>query len=276
MKKALLVLTVFLVGTLVACTTSSGYEVIEGNTLTVGLEAAYAPYNWTTTTENEFTVPLSGQLGAYVDGYDVVIATAIADELGLELEIVAIEWDGLIPALTSHQIDVIIAGMSPTAERAQTVSFSNEYYRATQVMVVRDDSSYAAATAIADFANATVIAQLGTLQDDLIDQIASVNHGTSLDSYNAITQSVRSGEADAFIAELPVAMGITQANSDLTFITFAEGYGFTVTDADVTSAVAVRQEDTQLLGAINNVLATITNETREAWMAAALDRQPSE
>ncbi len=276
MKNILLVLTAILVGTLAACTTASGYEVTEGQTLTVGLEAAYAPYNWTTASENDFTVQLSGQAGAYVDGYDVVIARAIANELGLELEIVAIEWDGLIPALTAHQIDVIIAGMSPTPERAETVSFSTEYYRATQVMVVRNDSSFTTATSLGDFAEATVVAQLGTLQDDLIDQIEDVDHGTPLNSYNAITQAVRSGEADAFIAELPVAMGITQANSDLTYVTFTEGQGFMVDDSDVTSAVAVRQEDTALLEAINGVLAQITVETREAWMMAALDRQPGE
>lgn len=276
MKKILFILTVLLVVTLAACTTSNGYEVTEGNTLTVGLEAAYAPYNWTTTTENEFTVQLSGQTGAYVDGYDVVIASAIANELGLELEIVAIEWDGLIPALIANQIDVIIAGMSPTAERMETVSFSTEYYRATQVMVVRNDSAYTTATSLNDFADTTVVAQLGTLQDDLIDQITNVTHATALNSYNAITQSVRSREADAFIAELPVAMGITQANSDLTYVAFNDGEGFTVSEADVTTAVATRQGDTDLLEAINGVLASISIETRDAWMSAALDRQPGE
>lgn len=274
MKKVLLVLTAILIGSLAACTTNDSYAVTVGNTLTVGLEAAYAPYNWTTTATNDFTVPLSGQSGAYVDGYDVVVASYIAEELGLTLEIVAIEWDGLIPALTSNQIDVIIAGMSPTAERAQTVAFSTEYYRATQVMVVRNDSAYAAATQLSDFSEATVVAQLGTLQDDLIDQITDVDHATPLDSYNAITQAVRSGEADAFIAELPVAMGITQANSDLIYIEFTEGNGFTVSEADVTTAVAMRQQDTDLLEAINGVLATLTTETRDTWMSAALDRQP--
>lgn len=274
MKQVLFVLVAMFVATLAACSTSNQYEIAEGNTLRVGLEAAYAPYNWTTTTTNAYTVPLSGQVGAYVDGYDVVIASEIADELGLELEIYAIEWDGLIPALVSNQIDVIIAGMSPTPERAQTVSFSGEYYRATQVMVVRDDSAYADATSLDDFMNATVVAQLGTLQDDLIDQITDVDHATPMDSYNAITQAVRSGEADAFIAELPVAMGITQANSDLTYVELT--HGFEVSDADVTSAIAMRQSDTDLLVAINTVLASISTETRDLWMSAALDRQPEE
>lgn len=272
MKRMFFVLFVLLALTLSACSTSS-YEVEEGNTLVVGLEAAYAPYNWTTQTQNEFTVPLSGQPGAFVDGYDVVVARHIAEELGLVLEIKAIEWDGLIPALQAGQIDVIIAGMSPTSERAKTVNFSTEYYRAQQVMVVRTDSNYASATTLAGFNGAKVVAQLGTLQDDLIDQIPNVVHQTPLDSYNALTNAVLSGVADAFIAELPVAMSIVQSNSNLTFVNFAGSNGFTLSEEDVTTAVALRKRDTALLEAINGVLANISAETKDAWMLAALNRQ---
>ena len=271
MKRMFLVLTVFLAFGLTACSASS-YEVREGNTLVVGLEAAYAPYNWTTQTENDFTVPLSGQPGAFVDGYDVVVASYIAAELGLVLEVKAIEWDGLIPALQAGQIDVIIAGMSPTSERAQTVNFSTKYYRAQQVMVVRTDSNFASADALADFSGAKVVAQLGTLQDDLIDQIPSVVHQTPLDSYNALTNSVLSGVSDAFIAELPVAMSIVQSNANLTFVNFTSN-GFTLSEEDITTAVALRKRDTALLEAINEVLADLTVETRDAWMLAALNRQ---
>lgn len=271
MKRMFLVFTLLLSLTLTACGSSS-YEVVEGNTLVVGLEAAYAPYNWTTQTENEFTVPLSGQPGAFVDGYDVVVASYIADELGLVLEIKAIEWDGLIPALQAGQIDVIIAGMSPTSERAQTVNFSTEYYRAQQVMVVRSDSAFASADALADFSGAEVVAQLGTLQDDLIAQIPNVVHLTPLDSYNALTNSVLSGVADAFIAELPVAMSIVQSNSNLTFVNFTSN-GFTLSEEDITTAVALRKRDAALLEAINGVLAELSTETRDAWMLAALNRQ---
>ncbi len=272
MKRMFLVLTLILSLALSACSGAS-YEVKEGNTLVVGLEAAYAPYNWTTQTANDFTVPLSGQPGAYVDGYDVVVASYIADELGLVLEIKAIEWDGLIPALQAGQIDVIIAGMSPTSERKQTVNFSTEYYRAQQVMVVRTNSTYANATSLANFSGAKVVAQLGTLQDDLIDQITGAVHQTPLDSYNALTNSVLSGVADAFIAELPVAMSIVQSNANLSYVNFTGENGFTLSEEDVTTAVALRKRDVALLEAINGVLESLSTETRDAWMLAALGRQ---
>lgn len=271
MRRILIVLVVALTFILSACS-QSVYEVKEGNTLVVGMEAAYAPYNWTTTTETEFTMPIHGQAGAFVDGYDVVIAKKIAEELGLKLVIKAIDWDGLIPALQAGTIDVIIAGMSPTAVRKETVNFSSEYYRASQVMVVRTDSKYANATSISEFSGAEVIAQLGTLQDDLVNQIPGVKRGTALESYNAITNAVTSGVSDAFIAELPVAISITSSNPQLKYIQFDSENGFTVLEEDVVSAVAVRKVDNELLEAINGVLEKLSVESKEAWMTLAVSR----
>ena len=83
-------------------------------TFRVGMECNYAPYNWTQAEPSEFTVPIEGG-GGYADGYDVRIAKRVAEELGYDIEIVKTEWDGLVPSLLSGNIDVIIAGMSPTA-----------------------------------------------------------------------------------------------------------------------------------------------------------------
>ena len=88
--------------------------------------------------------------GGYADGYDVRIAKRIAQELGMDLEIVKTEWDGLTPALLSGNIDVIIAGMSPTAERKLTIDFTDAYYVTELTVVVRKDSAYAAAASLAD------------------------------------------------------------------------------------------------------------------------------
>jgi ABC-type amino acid transport substrate-binding protein len=261
---------------LAACQTNEQFDLESETEFVVGLEAAYAPFNWSTPTENSFTVPLSGQPGFYVDGFDVVMSQRIADELGLDLVIRAIEWDGLIVALTSGEIDMIIAGMSPTAERAQTVSFSEAYYRSEQVMVVRSDSTYADATSLADFSGARVVAQEGTLQDDLIDQIAGVNHRPTLNDYSALAVALSSGSVDAFVAELPVAQGLVASNSIYSIIQFGEGLGFTVTEEDVAVAVALRQEDVDLLAAVNLALSTISFEDRNTIMTEALSRQPQE
>ncbi len=275
MRKIFLLIVLFTaVLTVSACSTEGGFDLTTETEIVVGLEAAYAPFNWATPTENGFTVPIANQTGFYADGFDVVMAQEIADALGLTLVIRAIEWDGLIPALLAGEIDLIVAGMSPTSERAQTVAFSDAYFQSEQVMVVRNYGNYADATSLDDFTGARVVAQLGTLQDDLIDQITGVNHQAALNDYASLVTALLNNASDGFVAELPVAMGIVAANPNLSYITFIDGNGFTVTPEDVTVSVALRQEDTALLSAINDALNAISTETRNGYMEAALSRQP--
>ena len=120
------------------------------DTLRVGMECNYAPYNWTQSEPGEDAVAIAA--GGYADGYDVRIAKIIADKLGMELEIVKTEWDGLTPALLSGNIDVIIAGMSPTEERKLTIDFTDAYYVTELCVVVRKDSKFAQAQSLAHIA----------------------------------------------------------------------------------------------------------------------------
>lgn len=109
-------------------------------TLKIGMECAYEPYNWTDTDGSSLgAVPISseGQQGLYANGYDVQIAQYVANRLGLKLEIYAMEWDSLIPAVNSGAIDAIVAGMSPTAERAQEIDFTDTYYESNLVVIIR-------------------------------------------------------------------------------------------------------------------------------------------
>jgi ABC-type amino acid transport substrate-binding protein len=256
-------LTMFL---LVGCTEESTNELV------VGLECNYAPFNWTTSEATDTAVEIDG-VNAYCDGYDVMVASAIADELEMDLVIRKIEWDGLIPALLSNEIDVIIAGMSPTPERAETVLFTDEYYRSEQVLVVQSGGDYASAASLDDFNGAAVIAQMGTLQDGLIDQITGVNHMNALGDYPSLVASLTSGVSDALVAELPVAQSIVSSNEGLTIVQLGVN-GFTVEDSDVSVSVAVRQEETDLQAAINSVLDNLTTEERNTLMSDALTSQP--
>lgn len=109
-------------------------------TLKVGMECAYEPYNWTETTSGTIgEVPISGEgkEGLYANGYDVQVAQYVANKLGLKLEIYAMEWDSLLPAVHSGNIDAIVAGMSPTAERKQEIDFTDAYYESNLVVIIR-------------------------------------------------------------------------------------------------------------------------------------------
>lgn len=109
-------------------------------TLKIGMECAYEPYNWTDTEGTSLgavSISSEGQSGLYANGYDVQIAQYVANRLGLKLEIYAMEWDSLIPAVNSGAIDAIVAGMSPTAERSEQLDFTDTYYESNLVVIIR-------------------------------------------------------------------------------------------------------------------------------------------
>ncbi len=270
MKKVIIFISfLFTTFALVSCN-----QTVE-ETIVVGMEADYAPFNWMEMTKaSEYSTKISGQPG-YADGFDVVVAKYIAEKLGKKLVIKAIDWDGLIVSLNNGEIDLIIAGMSPTASRKLEVNFSNYYYRSENVVIVRKDSPYANAQSILDFEGAKVIAQKDTIQDDdeIYDQLIGAVRQVPLGSYAEITQSLLSGTSDAFLAEMPVAISVTSSHSDLTYITFREGSGFDILEENLQISVALRKSDNDLLDQINEILATITTEQREAWMLGALERQ---
>jgi len=285
MKKGLFLILALLSITLtVGCSNSSSIVVNEDNYdtiqkrgyIVVGMECAYAPFNWTVESSNAYdTAVIIDGSNNYCDGYDVQVAQTVADGLGVDLVVKAVDWDGLIPSLAdSGQIDMIIAGMSPTAARALTVSFTNEYYNSTHVVLLRADSAYANATSILNFAGANVVGQMSTIYDDLIVQMTGANHVSPLGDVPTIVTGINSGTYDATIVELPVALATCQSNSDLTYIQFASGSGFDVSYEDSAVAIALRQNDVTLLNRINDILATVSTTQRESWMVSAIDRQP--
>ena len=262
---------------LVACSpktnAASDLETIkEKGKIVVGMECAYAPYNWTTTTPGEHTVPISNNPGAYADGYDVVIAKAIADGLGVELEIKAIEWGGLIPALEAGQIDLVIAGMSPTEERKLSIDFTDTYFDSELVMVIRKDGAYTNATSIQDFSGAKITGQLSTFHYDVIDQINGVNKGTALEDFSALIMALDGKSIDGYVCEKPGAVSAVAANSNFTFIEFEEGNGFVCDPAESSISVGLRKES-NLTPEINKILASLDSQ-KEAIMNAAIARQP--
>ena len=276
MKKGILFISLGLVSALLfGCSPAGPYSLERETKLVVGLEAAYAPFNWAETKESEYTMPLANQRGSFVDGYDVSIARLIGDELGKKVEFKAIEFLGLIPALKSRDINIIIAGMSPTEVRKREIAFSEEYYRSQIVMIVNASGSYKDATSISDFSGAKVVAQIATLYDDVIDQIPNVDHLQPLDDYANLVSAVKSNSADAFVAEMPVAISILNANPTLKIIKLTNG-GFATLDADITVAIGLRLIDTELQSALNSALSKISLETRETLMNEAVARSGSD
>ena len=118
--------------------------------LVVGMEAGYPPYNWTQNDDANDALPIQDSPD-FAGGYDVLIARRIGEILDREVIIMKLEWEGLIPALQSDRIDLIIAGMSPTAERAEVIDFSDPYYELQFAIVVNAESEFTETTTLADF-----------------------------------------------------------------------------------------------------------------------------
>ena len=239
-------------------------------TLKVGMECNYAPFNWTQVEDSDTAEPISSV--DYCDGYDVVMAARIAAELDMDVQIVKTDWDNLIPALNNNDIDLIIAGMTATPDRAEAVNFTEPYYESQMVVVVRKDSDLTNITSIQELSGYNVLGQLNTLYDEIIDQIEGVNHMTPMESYPRMVLSLQSGEADAITAEMPVAQGVVAANPDLAIVAFDEANGFV---ADTSVSIAARKSDTELLAKVQSVLDGISQEERNTMMAEATDRQPA-
>ena len=241
-------------------------------TLRVGMECDYAPYNWTQASESEDALPLAA--GGYADGYDVRIAKKVAEYLGYDVVIVKTVWENLVPELLSGNIDCIIAGMSPTEERMATIDFTDPYYTSDVVIVVRKDGGYADATSLADFAGAKITGQQATFHYDVIDQIEGVNKMPAQDTFSTMIVALSAGDIDGYISERPGAESAMATNPNLTYVAFETGKGFDASTEDTTIAVGIAK-GSELTAKINEALATISEEERQQIMLDALSAQPS-
>ena len=193
--------------------------------LRVGMECAYAPNNWQESEASETNVPIENVPGAYAEGYDVQIARIIADQLGLELVVVKMDWDGLIEALNQGQIDAIIAGMADTESRKEAINFTSPYHETVYALMVNAGTQYENATSLADFNGASVLGQKDTALDWTIDQIEGVNHLTAVASVPDMIARLQQGTCDAIVINLENAPGYLASNPNFVVISFPEGEG---------------------------------------------------
>lgn len=240
-------------------------------TFKVGMEAGYAPFNWTQIDDSNDGVLIDGN-AEYAGGYDVEMAKKVAEGLGKRLVIVKTEWDGLVPALISGKIDAIIAGMSPTAERKEKIDFSDNYYKSNLVMVVKKGSNYEKATSIQDFKGSKITAQLSTFHYTVIDQIEGVKKQTAMDNFPAMRVALESGIIDGYVSERPEGVSASAANKNFVMVEFQEG--FQTSEDDTAIAVGLKK-GSDLTVKVNEILAGISEDERTSIMDKAIANQPA-
>ena len=212
----------------------------------------------------------------YVYGYDVMMAKKIADALGYNLEIVKLDWDSLVPAVQSGSVDCVIAGQSITSERLQMVDFSEPYYYASIVTLVKKDGAYANAKGVADLAGATCTSQLGTIWYDIcLPQIPDANIQPAQESAPAMLVALESGRTDVVVTDMPTGMAAQVAYPDFQLLDFSgTDDDFQVSDEEINIGISVQKGNTELLDQINSVLDTMTTDDYDAMMQEAISVQP--
>ncbi len=266
-KFGAILLSIALVAALIVLAVRNARNSSDENTLKVGMECAYAPFNWIQPTAKNGAIKISG--GWYACGYDVYIAEEIAKKMGKKLEIIKIDWDGLLPALTSGKIDAIIAGMSATKERKQAIDFTDNYYASNIVIVLKKSSPYAGAKSLSDFKGAKITGQLSTVHYTLIDQIPGVIKEVPMEDFSSMISAVNAGKIDGYISEKPAALAAVRTNPTLTYAELEKGKGFSYSQDDVAIAIGVKK-GSSLKDKINSALSIVDEKRRDELMEKAV------
>ena len=248
---------------------------VEDGVLTVGMECAYAPYNWTQMDDSNGAVPIANNPGTYANGYDVMIAKKICEANGWELEVMAIGWDGLVPALNAGQLDAVIAGQSMTETRMQEVDMAGPYFYASIVCVTQKDNALATATGISQLSGACT-AQTGTIwYDSCLPQIEGAELMPASETAPAMIMAATSGTVDYICTDMPTAMGACATYDNLVILDFSGTEdNFEVDQGEINIGISVVKGNTFLLDAMNAVLAEMTVEDFNNTMNEAISVQP--
>ena len=254
---------------------------LEDGKLTVGLECAYAPYNWTQMDDSNGAVPISNVPGAYANGYDVMIAKRICEAYGWELEIVSSAWDSLTPAVQAQTMDANIAGQSMTADRMAEVDMAGPYYYATIVCVTTKDSKYANAKSIADLAGGKCTSQSGTIwYDTCLSQIEGAELLAPAETAPNMIMQLQTGSVDFICTDMPTAMGAVALDDNLVILNFSGTDGDfkfaseTERAENVNLGISVLKGNADLKNAIDKVLSAMTEEHFNILMDQAIAIQP--
>lgn len=209
-NKLFMFMLVLVIAVLAACGTdkdetsdSEGTAKEEQNVLVMGTSADYAPFEYVDTAKSNEII-----------GFDVDLAKLIGEKLGYEIKVENMDFNSLIPALQADKFDIVISGMTPTADREEVVDFSIAYYETEQYFVTKKDSGI---KSLKDTKGAVVGAQTSSIQEDLAEELGT-KHDFKVESRNLIpelVQELMTGRFDGAVIENIVAENYLKQNKDL-------------------------------------------------------------
>ena len=264
-----------------ACGTSQ----VDNSKLVIGMECAYQPFNWTENKANEWTLPIDGT-NEFADGYDIAVARYLSKDLGRDVVIKRIEWDDLIPSLNSGSINMVLAGMSSTAERRKTIDFTEPYLQSDLAFLIKESNipagnskdnplNYDGLKEL--FRGQSLVCQANVVGDDIIEDYFvnqegfNIKHSAAQQTYPLAALDVQRGISFAMPAELPVieAMasleGLGVLYCDYSFLSEGDLEGLSVN-------IGLKKGNTELLNDLNASLRKLTQDERSTMMGEASKR----
>ena len=210
----------------------------DDNVLRIGTEGAYAPFNYTNA---------DGTLG----GFDVEIANAICADMQMTCEIMAQDWDGIIPGLKAGKYDAIVAAMSVTPERAKQVAFTDPYFSNALVFLAKKDSSFDP-TNSGDINAHSIAAQRSTISSQWLEKTYPKANMKLYDTLSNAFLDLGTGRVDAMISDKLPALEWLGSASGSDYVLKGDEI-----DINDNFAIAVRPNDAALQAKINQSLANL-------------------
>ncbi len=262
--------------------------VVSNDVLVVGMEANYQPFNWTTYTSSEHTLPIYGT-NEYADGYDVAIAKYLSEETGKDVYVKRIVWDSLIPSLQQDEVNLVLAGMTDTSERRESIDFTNPYLTSDLAFLIRTENmpegygtkenpaSYEQLLELFD--GETLVCQANVVGDGFIDtyfvnndQGKTIRHANPQSTYPSAANEVKGGVSFAMPAELPVVE--TMTNLGGLSVLYCDYKSFLSEEDlnDLSVSIGVKKGNTELINEVNAALAKLSDDERNEIMGDAASR----
>ena len=285
MSKRILLVGAALLSVAAINITACGNNTNNENALVIGMECAYQPFNWTQSKSNEFTLPIDGTT-EFADGYDIAVAKYLSKDLNRPVVIKRTNWEDLIPSLNSGSINMILAGMSSTAERRETIDFTDPYLESDLAFLVRTadlpagnskDNPASYQDLLSLFNGKSLICQSGVVGEDIIEDYfvgaegVTIRHREALPTYPLAALDVQKGLAFAMPAELPVVEAM--ANLDGLSVLYCD-YSF-LAEGDLEGLkvnIGIKKGNDQLREDLNASLKKLSQEQRSQMMGAASQR----
>lgn len=213
--------------------------------LVIGTSADYPPY--------EFHATIDGK--DEIKGFDIDIAQAVADDLGVELEIKDMDFDGLLVALQGDKVDMVFAGMTPTDERKENADFSDIYYTATHRFILRSGEE-ASVKSFDDLKGKKIGVQKGSIQEGLAKDNFDEANIKSLAKVTDLVLDLKNNKVDAILIEEGVAKINCEKNEGISMADFV------VTDEDGGTAIAMKKGESELQAEVNKSINKLKDEDK--------------